>query len=169
MLLAVGAANTILKSTNRGVTWSATAAGVTGAHSAVAVLTPQWYEIGTLDTTGKVWWTENGGATWTQRVLPGAALTAIQDIVYPSLECGFICATRTGPVATIFATTYGGSRWGESNTSRLPGNLTVFARANRLAVPQVSDVMIATNNVAIAGLGGGFTDGIILIGSAPVL
>ena len=77
VLLAVGAANTILKSTNRGVTWSATAAGVTGAHSAVVVNTPQWYEIGTLDTTGKVYWTENGGATWTQRVLPGAALTAI--------------------------------------------------------------------------------------------
>lgn len=169
VLLTVGASNTILKSINRGVTWAATAGSVTGAHSAVCVNTPQWYEVGTLDTSGKVYWTENGGATWTQRVLPGAALTSVNDIVYPSLECGYICATRTGPVAAIFATTYAGSRWGENNTSRLPGNLITFARANRLATPNVSDVMVATNNIAIAGLGGSFTDGIVLLGSAPVL
>ncbi len=169
VLLAVGASNTILKSTNRGVNWAATAGGVTGAHSAVAVNTPLWYTIGTLDTSGKVWFTENGGATWTQQVLPGAALTAIQDIVNPTMETGYIAATRTGPTAAIFQTTYGGALWGESNTSRLPGNLPTFGRANRLAVPQVPDVMVAANNLAVAGLGGGLVDGIVLVGSAPVL
>jgi hypothetical protein len=63
----------------------------------------------------------------------------------------------------------GGALWGESNTSRLPGNLPTFGRANRMAVPRVPDDQIAANNIAIAGLGGGLVDGVIYIGAAPVL
>ena len=168
-IVAVGAGNVILVSTNRGVTWSVPAAGVTGAHSAVAVLGPLDWWIGTLDTTGKVWYTETAGAIWTQLVLPGAALTTVNDIVWPTNEDGWIAATRSGPTAAIFQTTFGGAVWGESNTSRLPPTLPVFARANRIAVPLVSDLMVDANNIAIAGLGGGFTDGVIYIGVAPVL
>lgn len=168
-IVAVGASNTILKSTNRGVTWSAPAAGVTGAHSAVAVKSPLEYWVGTLDTTGKIWYTETGGAIWTQQVLTGAALTAVQDIVWASNEVGWIAATRAGPTAALFQSVFGGQWWGESNTSRLPGNLPTFGRANRLAVPNTPDVMTNTNNIAIAGLGGGLVDGIVLIGSAPVV
>jgi len=169
VLLAVGASNTIIKSTNRGVSWAATAAGVTGAHSAVAVKTVLEYWVGTLDTSGKVWYTLDGGASWAQQVLPGAALTAIQDILWASAEFGFIAATRTGPTAALFAGLFGGALWGENNTSRLPGNLPTFGRANRLAVPRVPDVQVAANNIAISGLGGGLIDGIILIGQAPIL
>lgn len=167
-IVAVGAGNAILVSTNRGVTWGTPAAGVTGAHSAVSVIGPLEWWVGTLDTTGKVWYTETAGAAWTQIAMPGAALTAIQDIVWPTNEDGWIAATRSGPTATIFQTTYGGVLWGESNTSRLPPTLPVFARANRIAVPTVPDLMVDANNIAIAGLGGGFTDGVIYIGSAPV-
>ena len=169
VLLAVGASNTIIKSTNRGVSWAATAAGVTGAHSAVAVKTVLEYWVGTLDTSGKVWYTLDGGASWAQQVLPGAALTAIQDILWASAEFGFIAATRTGPTAALFAGLFGGALWGENNTSRLPGNLPTFGRANRLSVPRVPDVQVAANNIAISGLGGGLVDGIILIGQAPIL
>ncbi len=167
-IVAVGAGNQILISTNRGVTWSVPAAGVTGAHSAVSVKGPLEWWVGTLDTTGKVWYTETAGAIWTQQLLPGAALTTLNDIVWATNEDGWISATRSGPTAALFQTTYGGAIWGESNTSRLPPTLPVFARANRIAVPTVPDLMIDANNIAIAGLGGGFTDGIILIGSAPV-
>ena len=170
VLMIVGAANTILKSVNRGVTWAAASAGVTGTHSAIWVNNANWYLLGTATGgVGQLWCTEDGGASWTQTVLPGAALTGVNDIIHPTLDCGFVSATRSGPVATIFQTTYGDALWAESNTSRLPGTLPVFARANRLISPNVPDVMTATNNLAVAGLGGGFTDGIILIGVAPVL
>jgi hypothetical protein len=106
---------------------------------------------------------------WTQQNLPGAALTSINDIVFSTQEAGYIAATRTGPVAAIFATVMGGALWGESNTSRLPGNLPTFGRANRIAVPTVPDVQIAANNIAISGLGGGLVDGVIYLGTAPVL
>jgi hypothetical protein len=169
VILAVGASNTILKSTNRGVIWAATAASVTGAHSAVAVKTALEYWVGTLDVSGKVWYTLDGGASWTQLVLPGAALTAIQDIIWMTAEFGWIAATRAGPVAVIFAGHFGGALWGENNTSRLPGNLPVFGRANRLSVPNVPDLQIVANNLSISGLGGGLVDGVIYIGAAPVL
>jgi len=167
-IVAVGASNTILYSTNKGQTWAAPAAGVTGAHSAVAVVTPLIWWVGTLDTSGKVWYTETAGAIWTQLVLPGAALTAIQDIVWPTNECAYIAATRTGPTAAIFQTTFGGAVWGESNTSRLPGTLPTFGRANRIAVPTTPDLMINAGYFAISGLGGGLVDGIIYIGAEPV-
>jgi hypothetical protein len=166
-LLAVGASNTSLKSTNRGLTWAATAASVTGTLQAVAVKSPQEYWVGTL--LGVVSYTANGGATWTTLVLPGAAVSAIQDIVWATSECGYIAATRSGPTATLYATVMGGALWGESNTSRLPGNLPTFGRANRLAVPPTPDVQTAANYLSIGGLGGGLTDGIILVGAAPVL
>lgn len=167
-LLAVGASNTSLKSTNKGLSWSATSASVTGAHSAIAVLTPQTYYIGTLDTSGKVWYTENGGASWTQLTLPGAALTTIQDVIFTTSEVGYIAATRAGPVAVIFGTVFGGRNWCEAGTSRFPTAPT-YGRANRIAFPNVPDLQVAANNMAVAGLGGGLVDGIVLIGSSPVL
>lgn len=168
VLLAVGATNTSLKSSNRGQTWTPTSATVTGAHSAVAVLTPQVYYIGTLDTSGKVWYTENGGASWTQLTLPGAALIAVQDIVFATNEVGYIAATRTGPAAVVFGTVFGGRGWSEAGTSRFPTAPT-YGRANRLAYPLVPDNQVAAGNLAVAGLGGGLVDGILLLGSTPSL
>lgn len=168
VLVAVGASNTILKSINKGQTWSATSASVTGAHSAVAVVAPQTYYVGTLDSTGKVWYTENGGASWTQLALPGAALATVPDIVFATSEVGYICATRTGPTATIFGTVFGGRYWSEAGTSRFPTAPT-YGRPNRLAVPNVADPMVASNNIAVAALGGGLTDGALFLGASPVL
>ena len=167
-ILAVGASNTSLKSTNRGITWTATAASVTGAHSAIAVLSPQVYWLGTLDTTGKVYSTENGGATWTQLTLGGASLTAIQDIIFATSEVGYIAATRAGPTAVVFGTIFGGRGWSEAGTSRFPSAPT-YGRANRLAFPLVPDNQVAAGNLAAAALAGALVDGAIFIGSTPVL
>ena len=167
VLLITGATNTTLKSTNRGITWAATAGTVTGTNQAVSVNSSLHYYVGTA--AGTVFYTENGGTTWTQLVLPGAALTGIHDIVFPNPSVGYIAATRTGPAAALFATVMGGALWGENNTSRLPGNLPTFARPNRLATPPTPDLQTASNNLAIAGLGGNFMDGIVLVGASPVL
>lgn len=166
-LIAVGATNTILKSTNNGQTWAATPTSVTGTLQAVEVNSPQEYYVGTA--AGGVNYTLDGGNTWLTQALPGAAVAAIQDIVFPTAECGYIAATRAGPTAAIFATVMGGALWGENNTSRLPGTLPTFGRANRIACPLSPDVQIAANNIAIAGLGGGLVDGIALLGASPVL
>lgn len=164
-LLAVGASNTSLKSVNNGLTWAATTASVTGTLQAAAVLDKYMMYIGTA--AGGVSYTEDGGETWTALSLPGSALSAVQDIVFPTAEAGWIAATRSGPTATILATTFGGAAWAEQNTSRLP-SLPTFGRANRLAVPNSPDLAVAANNLAVAGLSGGLVDGVIYLGAAPV-
>lgn len=166
IIVAVGASNTSIKSTNKGATWSATAASVTGTLQALAVLSALVYYVGT--SAGGVSYTENGGATWTALTLPGAALIGVHDIVFPTAEVGYIAATRTGPTAVIFGTVFGGRNWGEAGTSRFPTAPT-YGRPNRIAVPNVPDPQIAANNMAVAALGGGLFDGAIFLGVSPVL
>lgn len=165
-LVVVGASNTILKSTSKGVTWTATAATVTGTIQAVQVLSPYMYWVGT--TAGGLWYTDTGGAAWTAIALPGAAITAITDITFVTAEVGYVAATRTGPTGAIFGTVFGGRNWSEAGTSRFPMAPT-YGRANRLAVPLVSDSAIAANSLGVAALGGGLVDGAIFLGSSPVL
>jgi hypothetical protein len=164
--VAVGAGNTVIKSVDRGTHWRATTTNVTGTLTAVAVLSNLLYYVGTA--AGVVQWTDDGGETWTTLTLPGSAVAAIQDIIAATAECLWIAATRTGPTAAIFQTTFGGNVWAEANSSRLPGTLPTFGRANRLDFPDVPDVMVAANNLAVAGLGGGLIDGVIYLGAAPV-
>jgi len=166
ILVAVGASNTSIKSTNQGRSWSATAASVTGTLQAVAVLSPQTYYVGT--SAGGVSYTENGGATWTSLTLPGAALIGVHDIVFPTNEVGYIAATRTGPTAVIFGTIFGGVGWVEAGSSRFPTGQPTYGRPNRIAVPQVADPQLAGNNIAVAALAGGLVDGAVFLGIAPV-
>lgn len=164
-LYAVGASNTVLKSLDRGKTWSATTASVSGTLQALAVLDANVAYVGTA--AGGVSYSENGGETWTALTLPGSSLTAIQDIVFPTAEAGWIAATRSGPTAALFGTCFGGALWAEAPSSRLP-SLPTFGRANRLAVPRSPDLAVCANNLAVAGLSGGLVDGVVYLGSAPV-
>lgn len=165
-LLAVGAGNTTLKSTNRGLTWAATTASVTGTVQADAVYSPLTYWVGT--SAGVVRFTENGGETWDTQTLPGAALVGIHDIIWASAEVGYIAATRAGPTAVVFATFDGGQSWSEAPSSQLPAAPT-YGRPNRLAVPNGVDVAVMATNLAVAALSGGLIDGAVFVGAAPVL
>lgn len=168
VLIAVGASNTILKSTNKGTTWAGTTTGVTGTLRAVEVLSPLMYYVGGDNAgVGVASYTLNGGETWVSQALPGSALTAVQDIVFATSEVGYIAATRSGPTAAVFGTVFGGALWTEAPASRFP-SIPTFGRANRLAFPNVPDLQIAANNLAVAGLGGGLVDGVVYLGVAPV-
>lgn len=166
-LLAVGAAGAVIKSLNKGATWVLTTTQLAGTLQAAAVRTQ--YGLWAGNSAGVTSYSSDQGETWTTlSTLPGTAATGISDIIWTSAECGFIAATRTGPTAVIFATFDGGRTWAEAPCSRLPAAPT-YGRPNRIAFPPSPDIMIASNNIAVAGLAGGLTDGIILVGSAPVL
>ena len=167
VLLAVGASGVVIKSLNKGATWVATTTQLSGTLQAAAVRST--YSLWAGNSAGVVSYSDDQGETWTTlSALPGSAAAGAFDIVWPSAEVGYIAATRTGPTAVLFATFDGGRTWAEAPSSRLPAAPT-YGRPNRVAFPPSPDIMIATNNVAIAGLAGGLTDGIVLVGSAPVL
>ena len=167
VLLAVGASGAVIKSTNKGAAWALTTTQLSGTLQAVAVRTQ--YSLWAGNSAGVVSYSDDQGETWsTLGGLPGAAATGVHDIVWASAEVGYICASRTGPTAALFATFDGGRSWCEAPSSRLT-NTPTFGRPNRLAFPHSPDIMVAANNIAIAGLSGGLTDGVILVGAANVL
>lgn len=172
VIMAVGASGAVVKSTNKGNSWVLTTTQLSGTLQAAAVRSQ--YSLWAGNSAGVASYSQDQGETWTTlSTLPGSAPSAgIHDIVWASAEVGYICATRTGPTAVVFGTFDGGRSWCEGSngvvSSRFPATPT-FGRPNRIAFPPSPDIMVACNNAAVAGLSGGLTDGIVLVGSAAVL
>lgn len=162
VIVAVGANGAVIKSNNRGLTWATTTTSpVAAALQALWVLTDKRYWVGTA--TGFVYYTKNGGETWTAYNFNGYGSGAVQDIVFATQEVGYISHSTTVPAARLLTTWNGGESW-TTTTPRIL-NWPVFDHAYRLATP-LTKAGIAANNIAIAGLAGNGTDGIILLGIA---
>ncbi|MCB0682775.1 MAG: hypothetical protein KDC32_18015, partial [Saprospiraceae bacterium] len=89
------------------------------------------------DDAGAVYYTEDGGATWTAFSLTGSP-AAINDIVFPTRSVGYILANTSAPAALLYSTWNGGVDWATSDP-RLPQTLPTADKFNRLAVPQVTN------------------------------
>jgi len=164
-IVAVGAAGAIIKSTNRGATFAVTTITPTAATvQAISVLDAYRYWVGT--NTGRVYSTINGGESWVEFSFSGAGNGNVYDIVFANDEVGYISHSTSTPTARIFSTWDGGNSW--TRTAPRIRNLPTFGRATRLAVPD-TDAGVAANNLAVAGLSGGGTDGIVLLGIASRL
>lgn len=163
-VVAVGASGAIIKSLNRGISWAATVTSPVALNTirALDVLDDRRYWVG-IDTIGRVYYTLNGGETWTERAFSGNGSGTVWDIIFPTDEVGYFSHSTTTPTARIFATWNGGADW-TRDAPRMNG-LPTFNRANRLAAPD-ADASVACNNLAVAGLSGGGTDGILIIGNA---
>ena len=158
-LLAVGATDTVVRSVDRGQTWSTVAStGAGGTLSAVQVLDEHRYWVASATT---LWSTVDGATSWSGQVLAG--ITAIQDILFATDEVGFVAASTSTPAARIYGTFTGGANWDYQPPRFL--NLPTFNRANRLAVPDVDDASITANTLAVAGLASG-TAGRLLVAAA---
>jgi hypothetical protein len=171
-LVATGASGVVLKSTTKGVTWAATTTQPAGAStliSSVLVLSPYtfWVGTGTGTNTGKLYYTRDGGATWTEKSFTGNAAGTVTDIVAPNPECIFFSHNTAAPVARIFASINGGNSF--TNTTPRIAALPTFNLATRLATPGYSGPTAAANNVAVAGTASGGTDGLILLGVANIV
>lgn len=166
-LVAVGATSTVIYSTNRGQTWSTTATSPAAASTlqAVAVLDKLRWWVGSAG--GKMFFTLNGGATWTEKTFTGSGGGQVRDIVFANDEVGYMLHDTATPIAYLWATWNGGANWTRSDAgSPRIGGWPVFNIANRIAFPQVSDNGVAVNNVAVAGLAADALDGLVMLGIA---
>ena len=164
-IVAVGKTSTVIRSINRGATFSTVTTSPSGISTnvqAVAVLDRNRYWVGL--GLGRVMYTLDGGETaWGQTPFDDSGTGQVHDIVFVNDEVGYFAHATNTPTARVYSTWNGGADW--TRTSRRILNFPTFNKAGRIAVPQV-DAGISANHVTIAGLAGDGTDGILLLGVA---
>ena len=164
-IVAVGANGQILFTTDRGATWSASATIPTASMlQAVDVKSSKAWWVGSIN--GYVWYTVNGGASWSQLTFSGQGAGQIFDIVSATEEVMYIARADATPTASILTSWDGGQSWTTSSPRIV--NLPVFDWPTRIAVP-FAEAGIAANTLAVGGLAGDGSDGILLVATAAKL
>lgn len=168
-IVCVGNQGQVIKTVNRGITWAATTTlpcGLPEGLTAVAVKANSVIWVGS--GLGRIYYTLNGGTTWTERPFSGSGAGQVKDLIFPTAEVGFFSHSTATPSARVFATWNGGADW--TNAAPRVLNMLTFTYANRLAAPVSSDPAVAANNLVVGGLlsavGG---DGILIVGAAGKL
>lgn len=151
-VVAVGASNAVIYTTNGGTTWtSVTGPAVGVALNTVAMRSASEWLVGTAN--GKLYYTRNSGTTWTQKGFPGTDAGQVRHVKFASRNVGYMAHDTAAPAGRILRTIDGGNSWiviPEDSALSIPTN----DRVNRVA-PCIDDV----NVVFGAGLGGNGTDG----------
>lgn len=109
-LVAVGASNAVLVTTDGGITWAA----VTGPAVGVALNTVwmkdevTWF-IG--DAGGNLWYTTDAGITWAQKRFSGDGAGVVRRIKFATPTVGYMSHDTAAPRGRIFRTIDGGNSW----------------------------------------------------------
>jgi len=164
-LLAVGAAGTVVRTTNRGATWATTqVAPTTSGLQAGFLFDQRRFWVGSVN--GYIWYTLDGGKTWTRKGFAGEGTGQVFDIQFATEEIGYMLHGNATPTARLFFTLDGGVTW--TNVGWRVVNWPTFNYAKRIALPQSNDSAVNVNNVAIAGITSA-NDGVLLLGVSQKL
>lgn len=154
-IVAVGNNNVVLVTENGGDSW----ASVTGPEVGEDLLTV-WVKtdliwlIGTA--SGKLWYTEDGGANFTEKAFPGSGAGIVRDISFSTPTVGYMAHETAAPLGRILRTLDGGFSWyvlPEQAGLSLPDNDGIYA---------VHACSEDPNLVFGGGLGANATDGILV-------
>lgn len=107
---AVGAANVVIKTIDGGQTWSA----VTGPAIGIALTTVDVRDadhawVGTAG--GELWYTNDGGVTWTRRDFAGSGVGEVADVAFVDDNVAFMLHNTAAPLGGVFQTINGGYSW----------------------------------------------------------
>lgn len=157
-LVAVGDGNIVLYTTNGGNTWAGAPGG--GPAPGVALncvfmrTSLEWWVGG---ANGRLYYTRNAGASWTEKAFPGGGSGQVRDVAFASRQVGYLAFDGATGGGKILRTISGGNSWyvAPEGTGVIPANV----RINQLAATP-DDV----NVVYGAGLSTA-TDGILIKGS----
>ncbi len=161
-IVAVGASGTVIRSINRGATFSTTVLSPTvSGLTALWVFDSKRFWVGSVN--GYMWYTLNGGKTWVNKSFSGEGTGQLFDIWFPTEEIGYMLNANATPTARLFVTLDGGFTW--TNVCWRISNWPTFNYAKRIVTPMVGDSAVNVNNVAIAGITS-TNDGVLLLGIA---
>ena len=156
--VAVGAADAVIVTANGGVTWSSITGPLgAGPLTCVFMKTRLCWFVGTA--AGKLFYTEDGGATWTEKTFPGSGSGAVHDIDFTNGTVGYMAHSTAGIVGRILRTIDGGYTW--YVLPEAAGTMPASDKINSLAVC-LEDV----NVVYGGGLADDALDGILIKVSA---
>lgn len=109
-LVAVGASNTVLFTEDGGATWASVAGPAPGvALTSVFVKSQSVWFIGTAG--GKLFYTRDSGANWTEKGFPGSGAGQVRDIKFATPTVGFMAHSTATPSGRILRTIDGGFSW----------------------------------------------------------
>lgn len=154
--VAVGENGAVVRTTN-GTEWAAVTRPVgAGVHlTCVALLDKNTFIVGT--DGGALWYTTDGGTTWTSLTFPGSGTGVVRDIAFATRSVLWLAHDTTTPTGRILQSIDGGQSW--KVMPRGSGSFPAVDRITALAVCG-SDV----NFVAGGGLADDGSDGVIIVG-----
>lgn len=152
-LVAVGASNAVVYTTDGGITWqSVTGPAVGVALNTIFMRTETEWWVGTAG--GQLWYTRDSGQSWTQKAFSGSSAGQVRDITFITPSVGFMAHDTAAAAGRIFRTIDGGYSWYvlPEGTGAIPTNDKVNALAG------CSDV----NIIYGGGLAGNAVDGFVV-------
>jgi len=154
--VAVGDSDTIIYTKDR-LTWvDATATG--GGNNLTCVWCKSKTEWWVGDDGGQMWYTLDGGVTWTEKDLPGTGWDIIKDISFPTDSVGFISASKATPRGYMLRSYDGGYSW-----VILPEGVGSLPLADHIHAHAACTE--DANFVVGVGLADDGTDGILVVGN----
>lgn len=161
-LVAVGANNEVVYTTNGGTTWT----GIVGPAVGITLSSVFMRSAGEWWVTtngGKLFYTVNSGTDWVEKTFSGSGSGVARQVVFVTDSIGFLSHDTAAGVARIFRTDDGGYSWYRDSDATNVG-IPTAVRLNRLAVcdsaaPQTSANVLFAGGLAALG------DGIVVKGS----
>lgn len=154
-LVAVGDSNIVIFTNNGGESWAAVTGPAVGDNlTCVWVKSATVWLIGT--DAGELFYTQDGGATWTAKAFSGSGAGVVRDISFSTPTIGYMSHDTAAPAGRIFRTIDGGFSW------------YILPEAAGLSIPtndQITAIMACSENPNLvfgAGLAGNAVDGIIV-------
>lgn len=109
-VVAVGAANVVINTQNGGETFQLITGPAVGVVlNTVWMLGPLTWLVGTAG--GKLFYTIDGGSTWTEKTFSGSGAGQVRDIVFTTPSVGYMAHSTATPAGRIFRTIDGGYSW----------------------------------------------------------